>query len=118
MEDQVPSSNIPGQMPEQQSVQPAITAEQFQEMKRVALENAIRQQQEYQQQQQQAFNQQVIARQQAATLGNQKIIRERRGLTVAELLLILALSYGIVTGIQITWNFFADLLPRIEIREK
>jgi hypothetical protein len=105
MEDQVPSSNIPGQAPEQQFVQTSITAEQLQEMKRMALENAIRQQQAMQQQ--------------APVLNREpEVIYVRRNLTIAELLLVIALACGIVTGIQAAWNFTTDLLPRIEIREK
>lgn len=106
MEDQVPSSNIPGQAPEQQPIQPSITAEQLQEMKRMALENAIRQQQAMQQQQAPAFSREP------------EVVYVRRNLTIAELLLVIALSCGIVTGIQAAWNFTTDLLPRIEIREK
>jgi len=105
MEDQVPSSNIPGQAPEQQPVQPSITAEQLQEMKRMALENAIRQNQAMQQQTP-VFNREP------------EVVYVRRNLTIAELLLIIALSCGIVTGIQATWNFTTDILPRIEIRQK
>ena len=105
MEDQVPSSNIPGQFPEQQSAQPSITAEQLQEMKRMALENAIRQQQAMQQQ--------------TPVLNREpEVVYVRRNLTIAELLLVIALACGIVTGIQAAWNFTTDLLPRIEIREK
>jgi len=106
MEDQVPSSNIPGQPTEQQPVQPTITAEQLQEMKRMALENAIRQQQAMQQQQAPIFNREP------------EVVYVRRNLTIAELLLVIALSCGIVIGIQAAWNFTTDLLPRIEIREK
>jgi len=106
MEDQVPSSNIPGQPTEQQPVQPTITAEQLQEMKRMALENAIRQQQAMQQQQAPVFNREP------------EVVYVRRNLTIAELLLVIALSCGIVTGIQAAWNFATDFLPRIEIREK
>ena len=106
MEDQVPFSNIPGQAPEQQPIQPSITAEQLQEMKRMALENAIRQQQVMQQQQVPAFSREP------------EVFYVRRNLTIAELLLVIALSCGIVTGIQAAWNFTTDLLPRIEIREK
>jgi hypothetical protein len=106
MEDQVPSSNIPGQPTEQQPVQPAITAEQLQEMKRMALENAIRQQKAMQQQQAPIFNREP------------EVVYVRRNLTIAELLLVIALSCGIVTGVQATWNFATDFLPRIEIREK
>lgn len=105
MEDQVPSSNIPGQAPEQQPVQPNITVEQLQEMKRMALENAIRQQQAMQQQTP-VFNREP------------EVVYVRRNLTIAELLLVIALACGIVTGIQAAWNFTTDLLPRIEIREK
>lgn len=106
MEDQVPSSNIPSQAPEQQPIQPSITAEQLQEMKRMALENAIRQQQAMQQQQVPAFSREP------------EVVYVRRNLTIAELLLVIALSCGIVTGIQAAWNFTTDFLPRIEIREK
>lgn len=106
MEDQVPSSNIPGQTTEQQPIQPAITAEQLQEMKRMALENAIRQQQAMQQQQAPIFNREP------------EVVYVRRNFTIAELLLVIALSCGIVTGIQAAWNFATDFLPRIEIREK
>lgn len=105
MEDQVPSSNIPGQATEQQPVQPSITAEQLQEMKRMALENAIRQHQAMQQQAP-VFNREP------------EVVYVRRNLTIAELLLVIALSCGIVTGIQAAWNFTTDILPRIEIREK
>lgn len=105
MEDQVPSSNIPGQAPEQQPVQPNITVERLQEMKRMALENAIRQQQAMQQQTP-VFNREP------------EVVYVRRNLTIAELFLIIALACGIVTGIQAAWNFTTDLLPRIEIREK
>lgn len=105
MEDQVPSSNIPGQAPEQQPVQPSITVEQLQEMKRMALENAIHQQQ---------------ARQQQVPVLNREpeIVYVRRNLTIAELLLVIALACGIVTGVQFAWNFATNILPRIEVRVK
>ena len=47
-----------------------------------------------------------------------QIIYLRRNLTVAELLLVIALACGIVTGVQQAWNFATDLLPRIEIKTK
>ena len=106
MEDQAPSSNIPQQQP----VEPTITAEQLQEMKRMALENAIRQQQ--------AFRQQQEIEQQQFFSQEPKVVYKTRSLTIAELLLIIALSCGIVTGVQATWNYLSDLLPRIEIRAK
>ncbi|MBW2466419.1 MAG: hypothetical protein JRF02_03885 [Deltaproteobacteria bacterium] len=46
------------------------------------------------------------------------VIYVRRNLTVAELLLILLISCGIVTGIQTGWNFISTTLPRIEIKVK
>lgn len=97
MEDQVPSSTVP-------PAQPGITAEQLAEMKRLALERAI---QQYQSQQ--------ISPQETR---QPEIVYVRRNMTIAELILILALSCGIVTGIQFTWNFATDILSRIEIRAK
>ena len=47
-----------------------------------------------------------------------KVVYVRRNLTVAELLLIFALSCGLVTGLQAAWNFGSNLLPRLEIRVK
>lgn len=47
-----------------------------------------------------------------------RVIYVRRNLTVAELLLILLISCGIVTGIQTGWNFISNTLPRIEIKVK
>ena len=71
----------------------------------MALENAIRQNQAMQQQTP-VFNREP------------EVVYVRRNLTIAELLLIIALSCGIVTGIQAAWNFTTDILPRIEIRQK
>jgi hypothetical protein len=97
MEDQVPSSTIP-------QPQPGITAEQLAEMKRLALERAIQQHQ----------SQQVSM----GETRQPEIVYVRRNMTIAELILVLALSCGIVTGIQFAWNFSTDILSRIEIRAK
>jgi hypothetical protein len=47
-----------------------------------------------------------------------QVVYVRRNLTVAELLLVLLLSCGIVTGIQWTWNIISNVLPRIEIKAR
>ena len=106
MEDQVPSSFIPeSKAPETPSVPSGITAEQLGEMKRIALERAIQQHQQNQQ------NQQVTPRQ-------PEVVYARRNFTVAEILIVLIISCGLVAGVQITWNFAANIFPRIEIRLK
>lgn len=48
----------------------------------------------------------------------EKIVYVRRNLTIAELLLIFAVSCGLVYGVPATWNFATQNLPRIEIRVK
>ena len=97
MEEQIPPSQPPiQQMPEGQ-----ITLEQLAEMKARARDLAI----------QQAFAQQAAQAQQAP-----KVVYLRRNLTVAELLIVLLISCGIVTGIQWSWNFVSNALPRIEIK--
>jgi len=47
-----------------------------------------------------------------------KVVYVRRNLTIAELLLIFAVSCGLVYGVPATWNFATQNLPRIEIRVK
>ena len=47
-----------------------------------------------------------------------KVVYVRRNLTIAEILVVLALSCGLVTGTQFIWNAGADVLSRIEIRDK
>tara|TARA_S200002703_G_scaffold23999_1_gene20854 strand:- start:961 stop:1281 length:321 start_codon:yes stop_codon:yes gene_type:complete len=106
MEDQVPSSFITeSKAPEAPAMPPGITAEQLGEMKRIALERAIQQHQQNQQ------NQQVAPQQ-------PEVVYVRRNFTVAELLLVLIISCGLVAGVQMTWNFAANILPRVEIRLK
>jgi uncharacterized protein YfaQ (DUF2300 family) len=106
MEDQVPSSFIAeSKAPEAPAMPPGITAEQLGEMKRIALERAIQQHQQNQQ------NQQVAPQQ-------PEVVYVRRNFTVAELLLVLVISCGLVAGVQMTWNFAANILPRVEIRLK
>jgi hypothetical protein len=96
MEEQV----LPSQVPVQPPLEPQITPEQLAEMKAMARERAI---------------QQTIA--QRAVLPQQpQVVYVRRNLTVAELLLVILLSCGIVTGLQVSWNFISNLLPRIEVK--
>ena len=47
-----------------------------------------------------------------------KVVYVRRNLTLAELILVFALSVGMVTGVQFVWQVVTDILPRIEIRDK
>lgn len=103
MEEQIPPSQPPIQQPMQNQItlEGQITLEQIAEMKARARELAI----------QQAFAQQGVQVQQAP-----KVIYLRRNLTVAELLIVLLISCGIVTGIQWSWNFISSSLPRIEIK--
>jgi hypothetical protein len=46
------------------------------------------------------------------------IIYLRRNFTVAEIILVVALACGLVTGTQFIWNFGARMLPQIEIKVK
>lgn len=97
MEEQIP----PSQVPLQQVLNSQITPEQLAEMKARARELAI---------------QQTIEQRVAAVQQQPQVVYVRRNFTVAELLLVILLSCGIVTGIQVGWNTFSNLLPRIEVK--
>ena len=97
MEEQIPPSQPPQQMP----LEGQITPEQLAQMKARARELAV---------------QQVIAQQQQIPQQQPQIVYLRRNLTVAEILLVILLSCGIVTGIQWGWNIATNVLPRIEIK--
>jgi len=104
MEEQIPSSNFP---PEQQGLGGQITSEQLEQLKARAREAAIMQ--VYQQQQPQA----------APSAGPpSQVVYVRKPLTVAEGLLLLLISCGIVFGIQLGFNFAVDTLSRIEVKMK
>ena len=97
MEEQIAPSQIPlPQMPSNQ-----ITPEQLAEMKARARELAI---------------QQTIEQRNALVQQQPQVVYVRRNFTVAELLLVILLSCGIVTGIQVGWNTLSNLLPRIEVK--
>jgi len=102
MEEQLPPSQPPISQPP--SLERQITPEQLAEMKARARELAV---------------QQTLA-QQAALQQQQKpqpqVVYVRRNLTVAELLLVILLSCGIVTGIQWSWNIISNVLPKIEVK--
>ena len=99
MEEQVP----PSQQPIQQPVQPQITPEQLQELKARARQLAI---------------QQTVAQNQANFVPNKQIVYVRRNLTLAEIILVFLISCGIVTGIQFSWGFVSNVLPKIEVQIK
>jgi hypothetical protein len=96
MEEQIP----PSQPPMQQTLEGQITPEMLAEMKARAMELAI---------------QQTVPQRLPVEMPPQ-VVYVRRNLTVAELLLVLLLSCGIVTGIQGLWYLGTNLLPRLEIR--
>jgi len=95
MEEQVPPSQPP--------VNPPITPEQLQQMKAQAKSLAI---------------QQTLAQKRAILPPQPQVIYVRRNLTLAEIIVILALACGLVTGIQFTWNIVNDFLPKLEIKVK
>ena len=99
MEEQLPSSQIP-----QQSgpIPGTITPEQLEMMKARAREAAVRTTLEQRQQQ----------------MVPPQVVYVRRNFTVAELILVVLLSCGLVTAVQVGWNFAAKTLPRIEIKVK
>ena len=96
MEERIP----PSQPPMQQTLEGQITPEMLAEMKTRALELAI---------------QQTVPQRLPMDIPPQ-VVYVRRNLTVAELLLVLLLSCGIVTGIQGLWYLGTNLLPRLEVR--
>lgn len=97
MEEQIP----PSQPPQQMTLEGQITPEQLAQLKARAREIAV---------------QQTIAQQQALQAQPPQVVYVRRNLTVAEVLLVIVLSCGIVTGFQWGWNIVTNVLPRVEIK--
>ena len=95
MEEQVPPSQPP--------INPQITPEQLEQMKARARELAI---------------QQTLAQKAPISPPQPQVIYVRRNLPIAEIVVILLLSCGLVTGVQFTWNVVNDFLPRLEINVK
>lgn len=103
MEEQIPPSQQPVVQPaaNQVTLEGQITPEVVAQLKARARELAV---------------QQAMAQQSIAPPAPPQIVYLRRNLTVAELLLVILLSCGIVTGIQWGWNVATNVLPRIEIK--
>ena len=91
MDSQLPSN--------QESLENQITPEQLEQMKQIARQRAV---------------QQVIGS--PTTPQQQRVVYVRRNLTVAEVIAVFIISCGIVFGIQISWNFATNILPRIEVK--
>ena len=108
--------------PEQQQEQPGVAynVPDFQAMREAALQQAIEQVTAKQQNfpRRSAPPQPMPIQQPVAAPAQPKVIYVRRNLTIAEILVVLAISCGLVTGTQFIWSAGADLLSRIEIRDK
>lgn len=105
MDEQVSAS-----MPPEFSERPRLTPEQVEALKAIARERAV------QATMGQMANAPVQTPQPSRVPPN--VIYVRRNLTVAELLLLLLLSCGLVTGTQLLWNTASRILPQIEIKVK
>lgn len=130
MEGQVPASSLPDtsnpwgdffdntkdfgepQDIPQPQLQRQLTPEQIQLMKQAALQQAIQQRVAVQA----PAPQPSYIPQEPQPLEQPRIVYVRRNFTVAELILVLALAVGCVTGIQLIWSGVVNVLPRIEIR--
>ena len=108
---QEPVASVPPVEQPAQYQQPEITPEYFEALKAKARQDAIRQVMEQRAQQAQLPQQQSVSVQ-------PQVIYVRRNLTVAEIILVFALSCGLVVGLQSGWSFASNLLPKIEIRVK
>ena len=91
-------SNLP---PNQPQAPAQITPEQLEEMKALARQQAI---------------QQTFAQRPPEPPTPPQVVYVRRNLTVAELIAVFVISCGLVFGVQVTWNFATNLLPRIEVK--
>lgn len=89
-----------------------LTPEQIQLMKQAALQQAIQQRVLVQEPQPVP----IALQQEQRPLEQPRVMYVRRNLTVAELLLVLVCSIGIVSGAQLLWHGVSGMLPRIEIR--
>lgn len=105
MDEQVSAS-----MPPEVSERPRLTPEQVEALKAIARERAV------QATVGQMANPPIQAPQPSRMPPN--VVYVRRNLTVAELLLILLVACGLVTGTQFLWNFASRILPQIEVRVK
>ncbi len=83
----------------QEQPQNQITPEQLEEMKLIARQRAIEQ-----------------ITQQRQSIQQPEVVYVRRNLTVAEVIVVFIISCGLVFGIQASWNFATNVLPKIEIK--
>lgn len=119
MDEQVQSS-----VPSEFNPPMKLSAEQIEMLKAVARERAIAQAAAEQPLQQlQPPQQQRLAGPPPSIVPPQQpqqpqIIYLRRNFTVAEILLVLLISCGIVTGVQALWGLGARILPQVEIKVK
>lgn len=101
MEEQIP----PSQQPMPQAPERQITPELLDQMKARARELAL----------QQAMSQ-ASTQVQQPTQTQPQVFYVRRNLTVAEILVVLLISCGIVAGVQWSWTMVTNVLPRVEIK--
>lgn len=127
MENQVAPSNQPQNLEQNFTVPTpgAITPELLETMKAQARQNAIRQVLEENNtptrmsMPQQNFNFPPMQSRNPVQFSEPpKIVYVRRNLTVAELIVVFAISCGLVLGGQGAWNLGSRLLPSIEIKVK
>lgn len=106
MDEQVSPSTPPS--PQPMSGFNEITPQALEAMKARAREMAI----------QQVMSQPGAAQGNVPYAPPSKVVYVRRNLTVAELILVFAIACGLVTGVQASWNFVSNMIPRLEIRVK
>jgi len=104
--------NIPLESSNESPLTTGITAEQIAQMKALAREQAI---------QQALMSKKTVQRRQQVPFTSpppirEKIVYVRRNLTVAEVIVVFAISVGVVIGIPAAWNFASNILPRVEIK--
>ena len=111
MEEQLtPSTPAPSPIP---STMPTITPEALEQMKARAREDAIRSAMLQRQP-----NLGTPSQGQPTFQPQPQVVYLRRNFTVAELILTFALACGVVLGVQASWNFATNILPRIEVKMK
>lgn len=103
--------------PEPQGL-PRLSAEQVEMLKQIARDRAIAQASLEQQAQPVRIAAPPPSIQPPQPRPQPEIIYLRRNLTVAELLLVVLLACGLVTGVQALWGLGSRILPQVEIRVK
>jgi hypothetical protein len=113
MDEQVQNS-----VPQEFQAPMKLSSEQIEMLKAVARERAIAQAAAEQPLQPQRFAApppSIVPPQQQQ---EPKVIYLRRNFTVAEVLLVLLISCGIVAGVQALWGLGSRILPQVEIKVK